>query len=221
MPNSLWLRGLQHTRLSCPSLSPGVCSNSCPLSRWCHPTIWSSVIPFSSCLQALPASGSSPVSWLFTSVGQIIGASASVLPQNIQGWFSLGLTGWTSLLAKGPSRVFFSTVIRKHQFFGTQPSLWSNSHIYTCVQCMCAKSFQLCLTLCDTMGCSLPGSFIHGILQGRILEWVVMPFSGGSSQPTDWTHVSCVSCIGRWVFYHYSHLGGPSIHDYWKNHSFD
>ena len=110
-----------------PSGSPGVCSNSCPLSQWCHPTISSSVVPFSSCPQSFPASGSFPVSQTFASGGQSIGASASVLPMNSQGWFPLGLTGLISLLSKGLSRVFFSTTIRKHQFFGTQPSLSSKS----------------------------------------------------------------------------------------------
>ena len=99
---SLWTHGLQHARLPCPSLSPGVCSNSCPLSPWCHPTISSSVAPFPSCLQSSPASGAFPMSWLFTSSGQSIRvlASASVLPMNIQCWFLLGLTGLISLLSK-------------------------------------------------------------------------------------------------------------------------
>ena len=112
------------------SLSPRVCSYSCPLSRWCHPTISPSVIPFSSALNLFPASGSFPVSQLFTSSGQSIGASASasVLPMNIQGWFPLGLTGLISLQSKGLSRVFSSTMVWKHQFCGTKPSLWSNSH---------------------------------------------------------------------------------------------
>ena len=123
--------GLQYTRLLCPSLSPRVCSYSCPLSWWCHPTISSSVVPFSSCLQSFPASGCFPVSQLFTSSGQSIGASASasVLPMNIEDWFPLGLTGLISLLSQGLSRVFSSTIVQKHQFFGAQPSLWSNSHI--------------------------------------------------------------------------------------------
>ena len=122
--------GLQHARLPCPSLSPGVCSNSCPLSQWCHPTISSSVVPFS-CPQSFPASGSFPVSWLFTSGGQSVEASApaSVLPMNIQGWFPLRLTDLISLLSKRFSKVFPSTTIWKHQFFSDQPSLWSNSHI--------------------------------------------------------------------------------------------
>ena len=106
---------------SCPSLSPGVCSNSCPLWQWCHPTISSSVIPFS-CLPSLPASGSFPMSQLFTSGGQSIGASTSALvfPMNIQGWFPLGLTGLISLQPKGLSRVFYSTTVWTHQFFSTQ-----------------------------------------------------------------------------------------------------
>ena len=108
-------------------------SNSCPSSRWCHPAISSSVIPFSSCLQSFPASGSFPMSQLFTSGGQSIGASASasVLPMNIHDWFPLGLTDLISLQSKGFSRVFCNTTVQKHQFFGTQLSLWSNSHICT------------------------------------------------------------------------------------------
>ena len=116
MSDSLQHHGLQHARLPCPSPSPGACSNSCPLSQWCHPTISSSVIPFSSCLQSFPVSGSFPMSWLFPSGRQSIGASASasVLPMNIQGWFLLGLTGLISLQSKGLSRVF-NTTVQKHQ----------------------------------------------------------------------------------------------------------
>ena len=126
MCNSLQPHGLQHIRLPCPSLSPQVCSNSCPLSRWCHPALSPSVVPFSSCLQSFPASGSFPMSWLFTSGSQSIRASASVLPVNNQCWFSLGLTGLISLQSKGLSRVFSSITVWNHQFFGTQASLWSN-----------------------------------------------------------------------------------------------
>ena len=117
MSDSLWLHGLQHTRLACLSLTPGACSNSCPLSQWCHSTISSSVIPFSSCLQSFPASGSFPMSQFFTSDGQTIGAStsASVLPMNIQNWFSLVLTGLISLQSKGLSRVPSNTTVQKHQ----------------------------------------------------------------------------------------------------------
>ena len=131
MSNSLWPHELQHTRLPCPSLSPWVCSNLCLLSQWCHPTISSSVVPFSSCLQSFPILGSSLMSQLFTSGSQSFGASASVLPMNIQGWFPLGLTDLISLLTKGLLRVFSSTTVQKPQFFSTQLSLWSNSHIHT------------------------------------------------------------------------------------------
>ena len=133
MSNSFWPHRLQHMRFPCPSPSPWVCSNSRPLSRWCHPTISSSVVPVSSCLQSFPASGSFPISQVFTSGGQSIGASASasVLPMKIQVWFPLGLTGLISLQSKGFSRVFFSTTVWKHQVFSTQPSLWSNCHIHT------------------------------------------------------------------------------------------
>ena len=118
-------QGLQHARLPCPSPTPGACSNSCPSSWWCHPPISSSVIPFSSCLQSFPASGSFSRSQFFASGGQSIGASASasVLPMNIQEWFPLGWTGWIPLLSKGFSRVFSNTTVPKHQFFGTQLSL--------------------------------------------------------------------------------------------------
>ena len=141
--DSLWQHGLQHTRLPCPSLSHGVCSNSCPLSQWCHPTMSCSVIPFSSCLQCFPAERSFPMSQLFTLGGQRIRASASVLPMNIQSWFSLGLTGLISLLSKGLSRVFSNTTVQKHQFFGAQPSLWSSSHINTVIISFNSKSNSL------------------------------------------------------------------------------
>ena len=131
MPHSLRPHGLQHTRLLCLSPSPGVCSNSCPSSWWCYPTISSSVTPFS-CLQSFPASESFLMSWLFISGGQSIRASASksVLLMNIQHWFPFRLTGWTSLWSKGLSSIFSNTTVQKHQFFNTQPSLWSNSHIH-------------------------------------------------------------------------------------------
>ena len=108
-------------------------SNSCPLNRWCHPTVLSSVIPFSSCFQSFPASGSFQMSWPFASGGQSIGTlvSASVLPMNIQGWVPLVLTSLISLQSKGISRVFSNTTIQKLQFFGAHPYLWSNSHIHT------------------------------------------------------------------------------------------
>ena len=133
MSNSLWLHGLQHARFPCPSPFPRACSNSCPWSQWCHPTISSSAIPFSSCLQSFPALGSFLMSSLFTSGGQNVGASASalVLPVNVQGQFPLGLSGLISLQSKGLSRVFSNTTLQNHQFFGAQLSIWSNSHIHT------------------------------------------------------------------------------------------
>ena len=125
--------GLQHTRLSCPSPTPRHYSNSCPLSQWWHPTISTSVVPLSSCLQSFPAPGSFPMSQFFPSGGQSIGVSASlsVLPMNIQDWFPIGWTGWISLQSKGLSRVFSNTTVQKHQFFGAQLSSQSNSHIHT------------------------------------------------------------------------------------------
>ena len=133
MSNSWWPHELQHARLPCLSLCPGVCSNSYPLSRWCCPTISSSVASSSSCPHSFPGPGSFPVSWLFTSGGQSTGvsASASILPVNIQDWFPLGLIGLISLLSKGLSIVFSNATVRKHKFFGTQPSLLSNTHILT------------------------------------------------------------------------------------------
>ena len=128
-----WPHGLHHARLPCPSASPRACSNSCSLSRWCHPNISSSVVPFSSCPQSSPASRSFPMSQLFASGGQSTGASASasVLPMNTQDWSPLGWTGWISLQPKGLSRVFSNTTLQKHPFFGTQSSLWSNSQTPT------------------------------------------------------------------------------------------
>ena len=124
MSNSLWPHGLQHARPPCPSLTPRAYSNSCPLSPWCHPTISSSVSPFSSHLQSFQ------MSQFFASGGQSIGDSASVLPVNIQDWFPLGWTGWIFLQSKGLSRIFSNTTVQKHQFFSAQPSLF-NSHIHT------------------------------------------------------------------------------------------
>ena len=125
MSGSLWPHGLQHVSHPCPFPTPGVYSNSCPLSPWCHPTISSSVIPFSCRLQSIPASGSLTMSQFFPSDGQSIGVSgsASVLSMNIQDRFPLGWTGWISLQSKGLSRVFSNTAVQKHQFFGTQLSL--------------------------------------------------------------------------------------------------
>ena len=131
--NSLQPHEPPHARPPCPSPTPRVYPNSCPLNWWCHLIISSSVIPFSSCLQSFPTSGSFQMSQLFTSGGQNIGVSASttVLPMNTQNWFPLGWTGWISLQSKGLSRVFSNTTVQKHQFFSTQVSFWSNSHIHT------------------------------------------------------------------------------------------
>ena len=133
MSDSLWPHELQHARPPCPSPTPEVYLNSCPLSRWCHPTISSSVVPFSSCPQSFPASGSFPMSQLFTWGGQSIGVSAlaSVLPVNTQDWSALGWNGCISLQSKGLSRVFSNTTVQKHQFFGAQLSSQANSHIHT------------------------------------------------------------------------------------------
>ena len=133
MSNSLRPHESQHARPPCPSQTLGVYPNSCSLSLWCHPVISSSVVPFSSCPQSLPASGSFPMSQLFASGGQSIGVSAStsVLPMNTQDWSPWGWTGWISLQSKGLSRIFSTTTVQKHQFFGTQLSSQSNSHIHT------------------------------------------------------------------------------------------
>ena len=133
MSDSLWPHGLQHSRLPCLSPIPGAFSNACPLNRWCHPIIASSVIPFSSCLQSFSASGSFPMSQPFASGGQNVraSASASVLLVDIQHWLLLWLTGLIFLLPKWLSKVFSSTTVQKHLFFGGQPSLWFNSHIHT------------------------------------------------------------------------------------------
>ena len=127
MPDTLWPHGLQHAKLPCPSPTPGAFLNSCPSIWWCHPTISSSVVPFSSCLQSFPASGFLQMSQFFALDGQNTGvsASASVLPMTIQDWLPLELTGWISLQSKGLSRVFSNTIIQKHQFFSAQPSSWS------------------------------------------------------------------------------------------------
>ena len=135
MSNSLRPHGLQHASPPCPSPTPRVHPDPCPLSQWCHPTISSSIVPFSSCPQSLPASGSFQMSQLFASGGQSIGisASASVLPMNTQDWSPLGWTSWISLQSKGLSRVFSNATVQKHQFFSAQLSLLSNSHIHTWV----------------------------------------------------------------------------------------
>ena len=162
MSDSLWLRGLQHARFPCPSPSPGVFSNSCSLRQWRHPTISSSVVPFSSCFQSFPASASFPISQLFSSGGQRIGASASasVLPVNIQGLRPLGLTGWISLLSTGLSRVFSSTTWKVWTYISGKIQLdrgvsflqivefsllifcWGFLHLYTSEVVMCIFFFS-------------------------------------------------------------------------------
>ena len=133
MSDSLWPHESQHARPPCPSPTPGVHSNSRPSSWWCHPAISSSVVPFSSCPRSLPASESFPMSQLFAWGGQSTGVSAlaSFLPKNTQDWSPSEWTGWISLQSKGLSRVFSNTTVQRHQFFGTQPSSQSNSHIHT------------------------------------------------------------------------------------------
>ena len=202
MSNSLQLHELQHARPPCPSPTPGDYPNSCPLSRWCHPTISSSVVPFSSCPQSFPVSGSFQMSQFFASGGQSIGVSAStsVLPMNTQDWSPLGHTGWISLQSKGLSRVFSNTTVQKHQFFSTAaasksllscPTLWphpwdspgKNTGVdcHFLLQCRKVKSecevAQSCPTLRNPMDCSLPGSSVHGIFQARVLEWDAIAFS--------------------------------------------
>ena len=136
MSNSLRPRELQHARPPCPSPTPGVHSDSRPSSQWCHPAIASSVIPFSFCPQSLPASESFPMSQYFSWGDQSTGVSAlaSFLPKKSQGWSPSELTGWISLQSKGLPRIFSNTIVQKHQFFGTQPSSQSSSHIHTWLQ---------------------------------------------------------------------------------------
>ena len=174
MSDSLQPHRLQHSRLPCPSPTPGACSNSCPSSQWCHPIILSSIIPFS-CLQSFPASGSFPVSQFFPSGGQRIEAEAStsVLPMNSQDWFPSGFIGWISLQSKGLSRVFSNTTVQKHQFFSAQLTIKKErkttvvkdtknkvknkpqpGRIY--LYCCCLVT-QSCPPLCDPMDCSTPG----------------------------------------------------------------
>ena len=145
LSHSLRPHGLLHARLPCPSTTPGACSNSCVLSRWCHPTISSSVIPFSSHLQSFPASGSFLMSQVFTSGGQSIGvsASASVLSMNIQDWFPLGWTDWISLQSKGLLRIFPNTTVQKYQFFAAYYSIIA----YNVVSCNIFLNFSLSSSL--------------------------------------------------------------------------
>ena len=179
MSSSLWPHGLQHARLPCPSLSPGVCWNSCPLSQWCHPTISSSVIPFSSRLQSFPASESFLMSQLFTSGSQRIGASASasVLPRNTKGWFPLGLTGYISAVCTVFNSCFLC-VLSRVQLFAT---LWT-------VACQASLSMEF--------PGKNAGAGCHFLLQG-------------SSQPRDWTRISYISSICRRICFTAEPPGKP------------
>ena len=161
---------------------------TCPSSQWWHPTISSSVVPFSSRLQSFPASGSFPKSQFFSSGGESTGAStsASVLPVNIQDWFPLGWNGWISFLSKGHSRVFQNTTVQKHQFFGTQLLLYSNSTSIQAATAAAAKLLQSCLTLWNPIDSSPPGSPVPGILQTRTLEWVAIPSPMNESEKGEW-----------------------------------
>ena len=162
--------GLQHSRLPCPSLAPGVCSNSCPLSWWCYLTISSSAAPFSFCLPSFPASESFLMSWLFASSGQSIGtsASASVLSMNFQGWLPLGLTGLISLKFKGLPKAFSSTTVWKHQLFGFSLLFWSSSHIHTLIMwAIVGKVMSLLFT-------TLPGFVISSLPRSKclLISWL-------------------------------------------------
>ena len=212
MSSCLWPHESQHARTPCPSPTPRVYSNSCPSSQWCHPAISSSVVPFSSCPQSLPASGSSPMSQLFAWGGQSIGvsASASVLPMNTQDGSPLGWTGWISLQSKGLSRALSNTTIQKHQFFSAQLSwftlgytwyqnpkkMWQNLKVLI----SCVQLFATPWTVAHQVSLSMGFS--------RQEYWSGLPFPspGGSSRPRDWT---CISCIGRWSLYYLSHQGSP------------
>ena len=171
---TLWPHESQHARPPCPSPSPGVHSDSRPLSLWCHPAISSSVVPFSSCPQSLPASESFPMSQPFAWGGQSTGVSAlaSFLPKNTQGWPPSEWTGWISLQSQGLSRVFSNTTVQKHQFFGAQPSSQSNSHSHTRPQDSYYKTLSIISILhCSSMGLpvsSLPLEPI-GKLAARLL----------------------------------------------------
>ena len=197
MSDSLRPHGLQHARLPCPSLSLGVCSSSCPLSQWCHPTISFSVVPFSLCLQSFPASGAFPMNWLFASGSQSIGASASasVLPMNIQGWFLLGLTGLISWLSEGLSRVFSSTtvwktsVLRRSAFFMAQlshPYMTTGKTISQSVQLL--SRVQLFVTTW-TAACQASLSITNSLFLWLclfILSGVISPLLSSSILGTYW-----------------------------------
>ena len=209
----------QHARPPCPSPTPGVQSNLCPLSRWCHPAISSSVIPFSSCPQSVPASESFPMSQLFAWGGQSTGVSAlaSFFPKNTQDWSPLEWTGWISLQSKRLSRVFSNTTVQKHQFFSTQLSLQSNSHIQEDKEgiyllgvedwraaVMIGTSALLELYVCAqslSYVCSA-GSSVHETFPSKNSGVGCHFLLRGSFQLREWTCKSCTSCIGRHILYH-------------------
>ena len=190
-------------------------AQTCPLSQWCHPTILSSVVPFSSCLQSFLASGSFLMNWLFTSGGQSFGASASVLPMNIQDWFPLGLTGLISLQSKGLSRVFSNTIVQKHQFFETWPSLWFHSHIHTW---LLEKPFLLFSpsVMSESLRSHGPMS-IQGWFPLRLTGLISLlskGLSGVFSSTTVQKNQFFVALASLWSSSH-------NCSDYWEDHSFD
>ena len=195
MLDSLWPHELQHARIPCSSLSPGVCSNSCPLSQWCHLTILSSVAPFSSCPQSFPASWSFPVSQLFASGSQSIGASASALVHSSEYPRLISFPDWFDFLnVQGTLKILLQDHSLKVSILQQSASPWSNSHIHTWLlenhsfdyAMLCyAKSLQSCPTLCDPIDSSPPGSVIPGILQARILEWVAISFSSAWKEKSE------------------------------------
>ena len=196
MSDSLWPQELQHARLPCPSLSLGVCPNSCPLSQWCYLTISSSAIPFSSCPRSFPASRSFPISQLFLLVGQNIGASASMMlelqHQPLQWIFRIDFVWdwlvWSCRCPRDSQRVFSRTTIWKHQFFGTQPSLWSNSHVHTWLLDILYGVFKykyfVYFVLCLTWDCWMHFLSLHicSYLMCLLVTPFIMPgFQGTSS----------------------------------------
>ena len=179
MSNSLQSHELQHKRLLCPSLSPWVCSNSYPLSWWCHPTISSSVAHFSSCPHFFPASVFSNESALhIRRPNTVASASASILPMNIQGWFPLGLTGLISLLSKGLSRVLSNITVWKHKFFRTRTSLWSNSHTYVTTGKTIALTIQTYVSKLMSLLFNTLSRFVIAILPRSkclLFSWLLSP----------------------------------------------
>ena len=187
MSGSLWPHGLQHARPPCPSPTPGAYSNSCPLRQWCHPIISSSVLPFSSCPQSFPASGSFLMSWFFASGGQSTGASASasVLLMNIQGWYPLRLTGLTSLLSKGLTRVLQhhsseASILWHSALFMVQvsgPYMTNGKTIAWTTQTFVSKVLSLILQISEAVGWVLTLQFINIICRGVKVGWKLRALS--------------------------------------------